>query len=205
LSEWLSRSAEGRSGSRAVSTAAAQRGRWGSIQEGPTLRLCILFLAVLLAVHVPRAYGQLIFGCDASLHGSRVVPPTNSPGGASFEFTFAACAGCYDCVTGSTVDSLAVIFRYQLLAGTPTGASLFAGEPGVNGVFLRRMASGYFASGDTLYVHIIPDECDDFTYGSTYVVIETDVYPSGEVRGQLRCHVSPVVEESWGFLRSLYR
>jgi hypothetical protein len=118
---------------------------------------------------------------------------------------FAACAGCYDCPTGALEDSLAVVLHYQLLAGSPTGAALYAGSAGENGTLFKTLTADYFASGDTMYVRIAPGDCGMLMGGSTYVVIATDAYPDGEVRGQLDCFITPVMDRSWGSIRTLFR
>jgi hypothetical protein len=167
-------------------------------------RLTVI-LAVVFAGTPESVLGQAMFMCESSLTGVAVVPPTGSPGGASLNAHFAACAECYPCENGAPVDSLEVILRYQLLAGTPTGASIRVGQPGENGVIYRQLSAGYFASGDTLYGHISPEDCGSLTTRAYYVVIETDAFPNGEVRGQLNCFVTPTEDRSWGSIRAVFR
>jgi hypothetical protein len=176
----------------------------GFTDEDAIMKRFILLALSVLALDASDVSGQLIFGCDAGLHGSQVVPPTNSQGGGSFDFTFAACPGCYDCETGALVDSLAMVFYYEGLSGPPTGAALFAGDRGANGPLFLEITNSSFVSGDTMYVQIPPEQCYRF-YDSAYVIVTTAAYPDGEIRGQLFCHVDPVLSRSWGALRVAFR
>ncbi len=161
--------------------------------------VCMLFLAL-----PSPALGQAMFLCESFPRGSAVVPPTGSPGGAELRAQFAACDGC-DCEGGAAEDSVVFVIQYQLLEGIPTGAALYIGEAGENGTLYRDLSPSYFASGDSLYARIAPGDCTMLFAGDCYVVIQTDTYPDGEVRGQLHCFVTPVEKKSWGSVRTLFR
>jgi hypothetical protein len=69
---------------------------------------------------------------------------------------------------------------------------------------LLEITNSSFASGDTIFVRILPEECYWFDR-SAYVLVKTAAYPDGEIRGQLYCHVAPVLSESWGSVRVAFR
>jgi hypothetical protein len=169
------------------------------------MRVLIGIALAALIFLPPTAEAQGMFQCGAPLYGRYVVPPTASPGEAQFRAAFVACAACGPCDGLAPVDSLQVIFEYQALAGVPIGAAIYVGQPGANGTLLHVITQNGFASNDTLYVMILADDCHLLENGGCYVTIATDLYPGGEVRGQLNCAVSPTTERSWGTLRVLYR
>lgn len=167
------------------------------------MKFFMLLLVTLLVLFAPPVKGQLVFGCATWFQGAQVVPPVNSPGSGSFRLWNDACAGC-SCGDGTVGDSLSVSFDYHSLVGIPKGATLYIGDRGTNGVFFLRLANEYFASGDTLRVPITYDECFWFI-APMYVIIETDAYPDGEIRGQLDCSVTSASNVSWGSIRALFR
>jgi hypothetical protein len=51
-----------------------------------------------------------------------------------------------------------------------------------------------------------PSDCDDLDAGSFYVVVRTQMYPEGEIRGQITCEeLGPATRrDTWGRIKTLY-
>lgn len=163
-----------------------------------------LVLAALLSVSIPASVlGQLCFTWSGEMRGTNVVPPTASLGYASVVARFAGCDLCSYYVK----DSLEVeIYRPLDLQGVPTAVRIHRGTEGTNGPMVVEfpVTAESFPSHKAVYW----DEADCEALGdtSTYIVIATDLYPDGEIRSQLNLNpIVPVVEISWGLLRTLFR
>jgi hypothetical protein len=136
---------------------------------------------------------------SATLTGPEVVPPTGSDGTGLFAMQVDSCS------TVAPRDSLdATYFIGEAgLAGT-TGAHLRRGARGANGPVVATLASGDFLDIFGL-LRMSRDDCDALDRGELYVVIETNGYPQGCIRGQVTMDISPVKDLTWGSLRLLYR
>jgi hypothetical protein len=156
-----------------------------------------LWLLGPLLLTVPPAGAQLIYGLQANLSGAEVVPPTFSSGGGYFE---GICpSGCY----GTPGDSMHVQVWYYLPGANPIGCSLHLGQRTENGPLLHTLFSGFFANGSQVTIPIGP-EGGDLWSGRVYVVIRTDAYQDGEIRGQLRPAPDLVDSSTWGRVKAVY-
>jgi hypothetical protein len=91
------------------------------------------------------------------------------------------------------------------LEGQPLGVFLGrGGSEEVGEIILELpMGSDYPSEAEILFD---PVYCPDLIEGDLFVVVTTDIYPQGEVRGQIEetCAEASVVR-SWGRIRTLYR
>jgi hypothetical protein len=154
-----------------------------------------LVLAFLLSARPASA--QLIYGYQADLSGAEVVPSTPSMGLAHFDAVFPSCGG--------PTDSMVAQVWYSFLPVVPTGCGLYRGEHGMNGPLIHRLFGGFFPEGASVTIHIDQSECEYFWSNQVYVVIQTDLYPEGEIRGQLRPAPDSVTPSTWGQIKTLYQ
>ena len=78
---------------------------------------------------------------------------------------------------------------------------------GVNGERLYTLFDGFFPpSWPSTSIPFSPSDCADLDAGRIYVVITTDLFPDGELRGQVTPFQVGLVEAStWGAIKSVYR
>lgn len=163
----------------------------------PLLALAALLGALLGA---PAVDAQVVYAYRADLRGAQVVPPTSSPGIGALESFFDSAAPC-----GSYPnDPLRVWMFYVNLEGTPTGCFIHRGAPGMNGERLYTVFPGWFPSGSTATLMVNTNDCPDFENYLLYVVITTDRYPGGEIRGQIYPSALPVEPSTWGMIKAMY-
>ena len=161
------------------------------------LRLRLLFVSCALVVS-----GMALSALPTLAHwdyyaymtGPEMIPPTSSPGIGGFHGKFPGHTQCPD-VSGPLLIDMYV----QNLVGVPTAASLWFGERGAVGQFFARLPL------DATSILFTQDECWLLEV-KMYVVIETDLNPEGEIRGQIRLEISaPVEPRSWGMIKHAYR
>jgi hypothetical protein len=90
---------------------------------------------------------------------------------------------------------------YDFLQATPTGCSLYRGERGINGPLLHTLFSGFFAVGSRVTIPIAREDVQDLWSGRVYIVIQTEAFPDGEIRGQLRPAPDAVEPSTWGRIK----
>jgi CHRD domain/PEP-CTERM motif len=138
------------------------------------MKLPILLTVIgLMEAIAPIASAQTF---DANLDGFQVNPPNASPGFGSGDFSLSG-------TTFSVTDG-----SYQDLLGNSTAVTLNDAAVGTNGplVFALTLTSpgttsGTFSGSGTLTT----PQITDLEAGKFYVNLRTNVYPSGEIRGQL--------------------
>jgi MYXO-CTERM domain-containing protein len=115
---------------------------------------------------------------DANLDGLQEVPPNASPAFGSATATLDDGSGTFTIVTGS----------YNDLLGGSFAVSLFDAPVGTNGPLILALtldtpgaATGTFSGGGPL----TPAQIADVVAGKGYLNIRSQVFPSGEIRGQL--------------------
>ena len=134
-------------------------------------------VAMLLLIVSPLRATILNF--EANLDGLQEVPPNGSPAFGSGIFTLDNVSGAFNVQAGSS---------YQDLLGNSTGVSLNDAAVGSNGPLLLALTldtpgatSGTFSGSGTLTA----TQISDVVAGNGYVNIRSNVFPSGEIRGQL--------------------
>jgi hypothetical protein len=139
------------------------------------------------------------------MSGAEVVPPT--PGDyCSIEALFYSSGNYWSC--DDTPDRLLTLTSlYNGLSGPPTGCYMHRGAPGINGKRLYTIHAGFFPP---IYaqasIAINPADCADLDNNNLYIVITTELYPDGEVRGQVIYDYMGAVESStWGHIKAVYR
>jgi len=152
-----------------------------------------VLLAALVALFVAPVSAQQYF--QASMDGSQVVLPTASP---------AVGFGCFTLNPDSTLDYQV---SYIGLLGVETSAHIHGPAPaGVNaGV---QFAFGLGTPKVGTFGPLTGPQIDDLMNGLYYVQIHTDLYPGGEIRGQILASGSPCTvateETTWGAVKALY-
>jgi uncharacterized protein (TIGR03382 family) len=134
----------------------------------------IVFL--LIGTHSASA---AVLTFEANLDGLQVSPPNASPAFGLGDLTLDTVSGAVSITSGT----------YQDLLGGATAATLNGmAAPGANAGILLNLtldtpgaASGTFSGGGTLGVMAIGGMQAD----NTYIIIRSQVFPSGEIRGQL--------------------
>jgi CHRD domain len=126
-----------------------------------------------------QSFGQT-YHLDTNLDGLQEVPPNASPAFGSADLTLNAATGLVsiDASTGT----------YSDLLGNSTVIRLADAATGANGPtqFLLTLdnigsTSGTFSGSGTL----TPAAITDMIAGNTYLNIASNVFPSGEIRGQI--------------------
>ncbi len=136
-------------------------------------------LAALLLVRCAQA--QTMFSAD--LAGIQEVPPNSSPGYGDADFSFSG--------TTLTITSAS----YADLLGNSSTIRLCDAAVGSNGptIFTFTLTSpgttsGTFTGSDTA---LTAGQISDLDSGNLYVNLTSNVYPSGEIRGQLEAVPEP--------------
>ncbi len=121
---------------------------------------------------------------QANLDPFQEVPPHNTPGYGSADFTLSGTTFSIDAGTGSYADLLAgaSTVRLQDAAVGANGPTIFTFSLDTPG-----NTSGTFSGSGTLTA----EQITDLNAGNLYVNITDPVFPSGEIRGQI---VVPVPE-----------
>jgi CHRD domain len=124
--------------------------------------------------------GQFICETDLDfkgvLTGNEMVPATVTP---AFGF------GGFHFPTGS--EDLVYAFLIRDLSSAVTEVSLYKGDPGENGVFVHLLPgyAGGFVQGKLELDELPPNSLRDLREGKFYVLVKTENFPDGEIRGQL--------------------
>jgi hypothetical protein len=166
--------------------------------------------AILLALCLLPTLGKESdgpFSCHFALLGTEVVPPVSTAGHGWGSAGFDGSDGGGWCQTDVTERPLQIRIEYESLRGTPIGADLHVGMRGENGPVWRSLISGSFPSGQVASLEFETDVCDTlFAFEPTlYIVVRTDSFPDGEVRGSFSCtQIDPVRRTTWGRLRVDY-
>jgi hypothetical protein len=132
----------------------------------------------------------------ADIDGSQEVPSTNSPGAGQgcFSFDPATSMLSYDISFGGLIGvETAAHFHGPALPGQNAGVQfpLPLGSPKIGSVGPLNALQVGFLTGGLMYVNI-----------------HTNVFPGGEIRGQVLTGTCPPVQvepTSWGAIKSLYR
>lgn len=135
-----------------------------------------IFISLAVFGSVTLAQAQLNF--DANLDGLQEVPPNASPGYGSADFTLVGTNLSVDAGTGSYVD----------LLGNTLTAQIRDAAVGVNGPLVFTLTldnpgttTGSFSGSGVLTT----PQITDLDAGNLYLNITSNVFPSGEIRGQI--------------------
>lgn len=125
--------------------------------------------------------GQFICETDEDftgiLTGSEAVPVSNS---AALGF------GGLHFPKGS--EDLAYAFSVRDLSSTVTEIGLYKGDPGTVGTLVHDLTPGFFGGlfqGLLEFSDLPPDVLREMREGKYYIVVKTENYPDGEIRGQI--------------------
>ncbi len=142
-----------------------------------TLLTKIMAIVLLLFGYVAAAHGTVL-SFQANLDGLQEVPPNGSPAFGLMDATVNDVSGALAVTSGS----------YQDLLGGATSVTINDAGPGTNGPILFVLTldtpganTGTFSGGGTLTAPQVADG----VAGNLYVNIRSQVFPSGEIRGQL--------------------
>jgi hypothetical protein len=138
----------------------------------------------------PYSGGTVNLGGTSGIHafifdldGSQVVPPVPTPA------TGSARVRLNEGQLTVTVDNAS----FDSLLGNPTGAYIRGpAPPGSNAPTILPLLVGGGTSG-TFWITdapVTPAQAQDMIGGLTYIEVETDLYPAGEIRGQIGCGIS---------------
>jgi hypothetical protein len=137
----------------------------------------------LMFLALPLAQADTI-NFDVNLDPFQEVPPHNTPGYGDGELTLDTGSGVVTITSGNYSDllggAISVVIR-DAAAGSngPTIFALTLDTPG--------NTSGTFSGGGTLNA----GQITDMEAGNTYINISDNVYPSGEIRGQILAVTAP--------------
>jgi hypothetical protein len=151
----------------------------------------VVAIALAFVVATPAA-AQSIGG---SLSGAQEVPPNGTPGTGFVCLTVNAAAGVLDYVV-----------TYTGLVGVETAAHFHGpAGPGVNAPIIFPLPLGTPKIGSIGPLTLF--QFAQLSAGQWYVNVHTDLYPGGEIRGQItsECGVVPVAPTTWGSIKALYR
>ena len=91
--------------------------------------------------------------------------------------------------------------EYFELLGLEVLAHIHSGFPGETGPVLLPLPLGEVKTG---VWPVGPDEVTMLNRGKIYVNVHTDLYPSGEIRGDVSFQSVPRTETSWGGIKALF-
>lgn len=156
----------------------------------PLRALLVAGVALLFALPV---LAQQHF--EAVIEGDQEVPPSGST---------AAGYGCFKLNPDNTLD---YSISYFGLLGVENGAHIHGPAPvGVNAgvVFVFGLGSPKIGT----FGPLTAQQVSDLSNGLYYVNIHSDVFPGGEIRGQIlasegQCAV-PTEDKTWGAVKALY-
>jgi len=152
-----------------------------------TKQLTVLALVSGLLMAMPAA-SEVAF--ETTITGDQAVPPTSS--------------GAYGTATiilsdDGTQAAYTVIFAG--LEGTQTGAHFHNAEPGEDGPVVFDLGLGSPLSG---FWSPSVSEAAELMAGRIYVNIHSDLFPTGEIRGNFHLTQVPAESTSWGKIKALY-
>jgi hypothetical protein len=152
----------------------------------------ILAVAGLMATVL--AGGAQATGLFANLDGLSETPPNNSPA-----------TGFATLLLNDQTLVLSYQLDYSLLQGPTTASHIHRGGAGVPGPVVYPLALGNFPSGATGTVQINAADLPDLLNQGMYVNIHTQIFPGGEIRGQVRVSATSVEPGTWGSIKNLFR
>lgn len=154
----------------------------------------ILVLIPFLAWNGP---GPAAPSYTGDLSGSEVVPPTESTATAHLELI----GYCNE----SAPDSTTILFNlWQIGLGDELNVYLAHGAEETNGPTLHTIVSGpFWLTSGTLALS--PEHCEWLNAGDLYVIVTSREYPDGEIRAQVIPAFSPVLPQTWGRVKSVFR
>jgi hypothetical protein len=128
----------------------------------------------------------------ASLDGSQEVPPNPSPATGSATLTLDA------------AKILSYNITFSGLLGTETAAHIHCcAPPGISAGVLFPLPPGNPKIGSV--GPLTAQQESDLNAGLMYVNIHTNLYPGGEIRGQIYVQPTPVEPTTWGAVKAIYR
>jgi hypothetical protein len=145
----------------------------------------------LVSTTIP-AEAETLFA--ATLDASQNVPPTGS-----------GAIGTAILILNDSETEVAYSVTYQGLEGTEIGAHFHRAPPGENGQVLHSLPLGTPKHG---VWDVTTHDVGDLNAGMVYVNIHTDMYPSGEIRGDISQSTAAISEEpvhlSWGRIKAMF-
>ena len=151
-----------------------------------------LLLATLLLL--PTA-ASAVTVLNATLTGLAEVPPNASPAVGNATVTLDN--------AGTTI-SWSV--TYSGLLGTLTASHIHSAPIGTNGpvIIALNPVSGTTSGSYSGSAPVTPAQASDLLAGLDYINIHSNLYPGGEIRGQLTTGVTPAARGTWGRIKTLY-
>jgi hypothetical protein len=138
----------------------------------------LLLLVVIASLCVVSPATAALVTLDANLDGLQVVPPNASPAFGELNATIDNVSGAFTVTSGS----------YQDLLGNSFAVTVNNAAAGVNGPILFALTldspgatTGTYSGSGTL----TGLQVTDLLAGNEYVQIRSNVFPSGEIRGQI--------------------
>lgn len=155
-------------------------------------QLLLLLLAVLGVWHEELAFAQQSY--LATLDGAQQVPPIATPGTGTGNFVIEY----FD-----VFPYLLYEIEYQGMIGTEISSHIHGpAQIGENGAVIFVLPVGSVKSG--MVGPLTPRLMADLDSGLWYVNVHTNVYTTGEIRGQILAPVS-TRESTWGSIKEIYR
>ena len=152
-------------------------------------------LALLGLLLVPSlAFGAT--GFSTTLSGLQEVPPNASNG-----------AGTAVVVLNNAQTQFTYSVTFTGLTGNTTASHIHKAAIGVNGgvIFGFSPPLGVTSGAFNGVVNPTAAQVADLFAGLYYVNIHSNVFPGGEIRGQLAGDVTPAQRGTWGRIKSFYR
>ena len=152
--------------------------------------LLLLFISIVTLPMVASAFWEVTFS------GQQVAPPTQSP-------------GLGDASGGLDYDRFYLTGDVKNLLSPPIAVEMHAGMGGQNGRLyysipdLRSFGSSYY--GFDAIVPVTDAMTDSLMNGCFYLVVRTQAFPDGEIRGQIEYHDDPTIHTTWGRVRRAFR
>jgi hypothetical protein len=161
-----------------------------------------LLASILIAAAAPVTECCWFF--RATLDGQHMVPPTTSMAyaSASMSLDFGE-----ECPSGQGEQMDIEVYPISDYVGAPISVRLCAADSGLNGPTLYELPIPPGETGLHTRFSFAESLCVSLHAGSLHVIVVTDSFPDGEVRGQLTpILIGPATKGStWGTVRAAYR
>ena len=144
-------------------------------------------IGILVGALTTSASAETLF--QATLNGVQAGTPSTATGSASL-------------ILNDAQTEVAYTITFSGLEGTEGAAHFHNAAPGQNGPVLAGLPLGSPKVG---VWNVSPGDVVELFAGRVYINVHTDVYATGEIRGDVSFVAVPADETSWSEIKSDYR
>lgn len=146
-----------------------------------------LNVSLLLLLWATSAHGETIF--TTSLDGATAGSGSPATGAATLTLN-------------DEETEVSYVVEYANLQSIETGTHFHGTEPAPQGSRFHTLLFGAIKVGTW---QVDPDEVAELKAGHVYILIHTELYIAGELRGDFSSFTVPTHAHSWGSIKTLFR